>query len=88
MTAALRAHHASLRRQNDRAVAVGLAMDSALKPVEDGLRIERQRKLAAAAAAAAATAAGAGTGGAAAAIGGGDGRKEDGGEAVVEGVVS
>ncbi|KAL7272425.1 hypothetical protein RUND412_004779 [Rhizina undulata] len=39
----LKKNHNSLRAQNDRVVSTGVAMENALKPVEDGIRIETER---------------------------------------------
>lgn len=43
---ALRQNHDALRAQNDRTVKLGIAMEKTLKPVEDGMRIEKERKAA------------------------------------------
>jgi len=40
---ALRNHHNTLRAQNELVVRTGLSMESVLKPVEDGLRLETER---------------------------------------------
>lgn len=42
----LRQNHNALQAQNDRTVKVGVAMEKMLKPVEDGIRIEEERKAA------------------------------------------
>lgn len=44
---ALRQNHDALRAQNDHTVKVGVAMENTLKPVEDGIRIEKEREAAA-----------------------------------------
>jgi len=43
---ALRQRHAELRSQNDRNVRLGVGMENLLRPVEDGIRIEREREAA------------------------------------------
>lgn len=43
---ALRQRHAELRLQNDGNVRLGVGMENLLKPVEDGIRIERERRAA------------------------------------------
>ncbi|KAA8910113.1 hypothetical protein FN846DRAFT_905230 [Sphaerosporella brunnea] len=39
-------HHTACRAQNDAVVKAGLAMEARLKPIEDGLRIEKEAKAA------------------------------------------
>lgn len=39
-------HHQELRAQNDRVVRTGMAMENHLKPIENGLRIETERRAA------------------------------------------
>ncbi|KAF8251117.1 hypothetical protein K440DRAFT_615673 [Wilcoxina mikolae CBS 423.85] len=46
LTNAMRTNHTTLRQQNDKVVKTALAMEASLKPVEDGLRIEMERKAA------------------------------------------
>jgi len=46
MLTALRKRHAELKSQNDRNVRLGVAMENLLRPVEDGIRIEREREAA------------------------------------------
>ncbi|KAF8419033.1 hypothetical protein EV426DRAFT_709542 [Tirmania nivea] len=43
---ALRQHHLKLKGQNQRIVETGIKMSMALAPIEDGIRIEREEKLA------------------------------------------
>lgn len=40
------AHHDTLRAQNDKVVRTGMAMENLLKPIENGIRIEGERKAA------------------------------------------
>lgn len=42
----LKTQHSELRKQNEKVVRTGIAMEGKLKPVEDGLRIEAERKAA------------------------------------------
>jgi hypothetical protein len=37
--------HDALRQQNERIVATGVAMEQMLKPMEDGIRVRRERKI-------------------------------------------
>ncbi|RPB03750.1 hypothetical protein L873DRAFT_1668667 [Choiromyces venosus 120613-1] len=46
LVTALRTRHAELKSQNDRTVRLGVGMENLLKPVEDGMRIEREREAA------------------------------------------
>jgi len=40
----LRAHHDALREQNDGVAQTGLRMEETLRPLENGIRIERERE--------------------------------------------
>ncbi|RPB12219.1 hypothetical protein P167DRAFT_605873 [Morchella conica CCBAS932] len=42
----LRQQHTQLRAQNDKLVRVGVAMEGTLRPVEEGMRIEREKRAA------------------------------------------
>jgi len=42
----LRNHHNTLREQNEGVIRTGLSMESVLKPVENGLRLEAERQAA------------------------------------------
>lgn len=46
LLAALRQHHLQLKGQNQKIVETGTKMSITLVPIEDGIRIEREEKLA------------------------------------------